>query len=159
MACNATKVEGQKCTCKSARESDPTIVTRDCHGSRADDVNEARFAQYREFAFPAAKYCDKNDAVQTNGKKIQLSEEDVLQEYDYNPTTIPIVVPTWPTAKGKTLNEVTIYCTNTIKNSQEGKLCTGLASLNFDTFIDQCIEDVKVTSEFSILIQLTIQLD
>ena len=144
MICNVTKTFENNCICKHSSQSDASNVIRDCHEVSGANLLESRFSSYKEFKFPPNEHCERSGETGASGNSIELSEDDVLDEYEFNPEPNVVVVPSWPTPKGKTLEFVRNHCTNKIQNSQEGQVCGRLESFKFDTYINQCIEDVKV---------------
>ncbi len=108
------------------------------------EAKKSRFQGYREFQFPATKFCENVIERPTSENVIVMNEEDVIQSYIYNPKPMVPVKHSWPTAKGKTLEGSRSRCLNEIRNCSEGKICNRVESLNFTNFIDQCVEDIKV---------------
>ena len=59
-----------------------------------------------------------------------------------------MTIPQWPTATGKTLETVKQYCENAVMNSEPGKVCKVIPDFDFDIYVAQCVEDIKVRTLF-----------
>eukprot|EP00795_Rhopilema_esculentum_P011219 gene11219-21402_t len=93
----------------------------------------------------------KRRSVHRSGDSITIPDDDGSSDYVYDPTPLNITIPVWPTKTGKTQADVQKYCTDTIMNSQTGKMCQKLDSFDFSPTIDQCVEDIKVTDDFELV--------
>ena len=99
---------------------------------------------YKDVKFPGSVHCGRRRRRSTEDA-IVMPEDDGLFDYVYNPAPLNITIPKWPTKTGKTMVEVTRNCNKTIMTSIAAKACKKIESFNFDLYVDQCIEDVKVT--------------
>ena len=77
---------------------------------------------------------------------IILPEDDEAVDYEYDPKPLPNITISWPTKTGKTEKEVVKYCNDTIRNSAPGKVCKKISGFDFTSFVQQCIDDIKVGS-------------
>ena len=77
---------------------------------------------------------------------ITLPEDDEAVDYEYDPKPLPNITISWPTTTGKTEKEVVRYCNDKIRNSAPGKVCKKISGFDFTSFLQQCIDDIKVRS-------------
>ena len=84
---------------------------------------------------------------------IILPDDRDIADYLYNPDPlINVTVPEWPTATGKTFQNVKSHCTDAISSSGPGKVCKRIENFDFNPFIQQCIEDIQVISMLCIFL-------
>ena len=95
-------------------------------------------------AAPISTECNKRKRRSIQ-KAVVLPEEDDSAFYVYNPTPLIQINVTWPTPKNKTFSGVRSYCDNLLKHSASGKICAKLPDFSFDTYTQQCIDDVQVS--------------
>ena len=97
------------------------------------------------------KYTQLVPAIAVQGKNIAKTVvlPDVDGDYDFEPEEPPKVTPGWPTASGRTKQQVEAYCIAQIKNSASGKICSIIPDFPIDQYIQQCIVDIKVSHSYS----------
>ncbi len=118
-------------------------LSKNCRFANIADRPEYTRTGWIELEPPGVGNCGGRKRRSTSSD-ISLPNDSRAMSYVYNPTPLPRVTIRWPTASGKTQSQVTTYCTNKVKNSQPGLICKSIADFDFQPFISQCIEDIKV---------------
>ena len=128
----------------------------DCKGNRqkkdgAKCAVHNKISQPPEFKESGWKEIRYRESSCKGRKKRSVEEVIILPEddgidYVYNPKPLPNVTIEWPTKSGKTKDQVTNYCNKTIMDSAPGKICVKIYDFNFNPFLLQCIDDIKVSS-------------
>lgn len=136
----------QYCTCTLKANGKSTV---NCgYKSAANRPNYSLGLQgWKSLGFSANYKCSQRKRRATDDSILLPNDED-FSNYIYDPTPFNVTIPSWPTKTGKAKNSVTLYCTKAVKDSEAGRVCGVIPSFNFSSFIDQCIEDVKVNTEF-----------
>eukprot|EP00112_Aurelia_sp_Birch-Aquarium-sp1_P007564 Seg1825.1 transcript_id=Seg1825.1/GoldUCD/mRNA.D3Y31 product="Protein cornichon 1" protein_id=Seg1825.1/GoldUCD/D3Y31 len=102
---------------------------------------------YTEYKFPGADHCPQVQTP-TACNTIEMPDVDEPTNHIYDPKPWNVTIPTWPTELGKTEAFVKNHCSNAIRNSQAGKVCNKIELFDFQVFIDQCVEDTKISDDF-----------
>ena len=111
-------------------------------GSAAEQV-ELKKRDMTTLVNPAANKCNKRKRRSLDAGVV-LPEDDDSVFYKYDPAPMEPVNITWPTTSGKTQSQVRSYCNQKLRNSAPGKLCTKLPDFSFDTYVQQCMDDIQV---------------
>ena len=111
-------------------------------GSAAEQV-ELKKRDMTTLVNPAANKCNKRKRRSLDAGVV-LPEDDDSVFYKYDPAPMEPVNITWPTTSGKTQSQVRSYCNHKLRNSAPGKLCTKLPDFSFDTYVQQCMDDIQV---------------
>lgn len=140
------KDKGHGCSKKKARKYCNCVINRstNCKSGTNAEHNEFQRSQMTTLAAPISTECNKRKRRSIQ-KTVVLPEEDDSAFYVYNPPPLIQVNITWPTPKNKTLSDVRKYCNNLLKNSGPGRLCAKLPDFSFETYMQQCIDDVQVS--------------
>ncbi len=118
-------------------------LSSNCRFANIADRPEYKRTGWTVLESPGSERCRRRKKRSTSSD-ISLPNDSKSMFYVYDPTPLPRVNTTWPTALGKTQNQVTTYCTDQVMKSQSGLVCQSIADFDFKPFISQCIEDVKV---------------
>ena len=62
----------------------------------------------------------------------------------FEPEEITDSEPTWPTKSGRTKVAAEAHCNKVLRNSDIGKVCSKISKVNISSFIEKCVEDIKV---------------
>eukprot|EP00794_Sanderia_malayensis_P012364 gene12364-13634_t len=146
--CDAKRAK-HYCTCKEL-----------CCGKRIVDCNFKNIAHrpkyyqglkgWKNLKFPGGQHCGRRRRRRSTTTDIVLPEDNVATGYIYDPSPIiKFTPPQWPTASGKTKNNVTSHCTDRIMSSEPGEVCKSIPDFDFSPFIEQCIEDVQITDNYT----------
>ena len=78
-------------------------------------------------------------------------QDDTVDDQDaipaFNPTVTRVnVTLTWPTASGRTKENVTQFCENKLRYSKAGAACGEVEGVDVDGLVQQCITDIQVLS-------------
>ena len=137
------------CTCISKANGKSTV---NCgYKSAADRPNYSISLQGWKTLGSSFSYKCNQRKRRAIDDSILLPNNDDFSNYIYDPAPFDVTIPSWPTKSGKTKNSVTVYCAKAVKDSEPGKVCGVIPTFNFSSFIDQCIEDVKVNIEIYLL--------
>eukprot|EP00795_Rhopilema_esculentum_P011235 gene11235-21422_t len=146
--CKIHPREKKYCKCDNVINKETNKVTCGPLGEA-----ETFSANQKPLIFENEDFCSrrKRRSVHRSGDFITIPDDDGSSDYVYDPTPINITIPVWPTKTGKTQADVQKYCTDTIMNSQTGKMCQKLDSFDFSPTIDQCVEDIKIADDFALV--------
>jgi hypothetical protein len=87
-------------------------------------------------------------------------QDDTVDDQDaipaFNPTVTRVnVTLTWPTASGRTKENVTQFCENKLRYSKAGAACGEVEGVDVDGLVQQCITDIQVLSHLCIMYSLS----
>ena len=88
-------------------------------------------------------------------------QDDTVDDQDaipaFNPTVTRVnVTLTWPTASGRTKENVTQFCENKLRYSKAGAACGEVEGVDVDGLVQQCITDIQVLSYICIMYSLSL---
>ena len=132
------------CQCTAPEDFDDDIVIKcNTKSTSRENIYQIGSAGYKEYRFPSLKHCGNRQRPPTDGE-IDLPDDEPPPDYKYDPDNKNVTIPNWPTKTGKTRLEVTNYCSNAIKNSQGGRICSKIDFFDFQLYIVQCVSDIRV---------------
>ncbi|GAB1607640.1 hypothetical protein Ahia01_001047900 [Argonauta hians] len=72
--------------------------------------------------------------------------KDQKERFEYDPD-YESPITTWPTPSGMTEDAAEKYCRKRIQQSVSGKMCSKVKNVDFDTVIESCVQDIKLTDD------------
>ena len=109
------------------------------------------------YPFVGAEHCGRRKRRALNDDVIVLPDDGDTAIYDYKPGPFTFDKQSFPTPTGKTEQDATKTCSNSIRASFIGKACLNtIKGFDIQDYIDQCVTDVRVSymhirSKFRIL--------
>ena len=134
------KIENQKttskryCTCEST-----TLGGLKEKCDRDSQAHSPGYGKDRNWVELVSPYSYKNYL----GRYVFLPKEDDVFPI-FEPEEITDPEPTWPTKLGRTKSDAEAHCNNALRNSDVGKVCVKIQNFNISSFVEKCVEDIKV---------------
>ena len=126
------------CSCESKASGESKVTCKSNKSERP--TNYDQIDDWDELVSPNAITTGEG----IRNKRVILPKNDQDVNYKYNPDQPSGIIPSFPTKSGRPEVEVKAYCSNAIRNSSAGRICSAIPDFPFDHYIKQCVKDIQV---------------